>query len=70
MNNWIHNNSNEPTTIDKLKELLKQSYRLVLVQQHELERMRNKSLHSVDSNYIESLYKHYIIEGKGKSYLY
>jgi hypothetical protein len=68
--NWIHNNSNEPTTVDKLKELLKQSYKLVLVQQQELERMKNKSLHAVDSNYINSLYKHYIVEGKGKSYLY
>lgn len=70
MNNWIHNNSNEPTTIDKLKELLKQPYKLVLVQQHELERMRDKSLHTTDVNYINSLYNHYIVEGKGKTYLY
>ena len=70
MNNWIHNNSNEPTTIDKLKELLKQPYKLVLVQQHELERMRDKSLHTTDVNYINNLYQHYVVEGKGKTYLY
>ena len=68
--NWMHNNSSEPSSYDKIKELLKQSYKLVLVQQHELERMKNKSLHAVDSNYINYLYNHYIVEGKGKSYLY
>ena len=70
MNNWINNNSSEPSSYDKIKELLKQPYKLVLVQQHELERMRNKSLHTSDINYIDYLFNHYIVEGKGKTYLY
>ena len=37
MTNWILTKKIELTTIDKLKELLKHSYKLVLVQQHELE---------------------------------
>ena len=70
MENWIATKKTEPTTIDKLRELLKKPYKLVLVQQHELEKLRVKKLHQVDTDYINSLYQHYIVEGKGKTYLY
>jgi hypothetical protein len=70
MNNWINNNSSEPSSYDKIKELLKQPYKLVLVQQHELERLRDKSLHTSDINYIYYLFNHYIIDVKNKTYLY
>lgn len=69
MNNWINNNNSEFSTKDKIKELLKQPYKLVLIQQHELEAMRDKSLHKKEIDYVDYLYKHYIIEGKGKTYL-
>ena len=57
------------TLLDKIKQLLEQPYKLVLVQQHELERLRTNSSRSSHSAYIEALYKHYIIEGKPKTYL-
>lgn len=66
------NNSLKPnslTLLDKIKILLRQPYKLVLVQQHELERLRSHSGRNSHSKYVESLYKHYIIEGKGKTYL-
>jgi hypothetical protein len=68
----VANNSlkiNTVTLLDKVKILLRQPYKLVLVQQHELERLRLHHSRSKQSEYIESLYKHYIIEKKPKTYL-
>ncbi|WP_439132411.1 hypothetical protein [Polaribacter sp.] len=53
----------------KIRKLLEQPYKLVLVQKHELERLKNNAKRSNQSSYIEKLYKHYIIEGKPKTYL-
>ena len=71
MNNWINTKEKEViSNIDKIKILLKQPYKLVLVQQHELEKLRLKSTLKVnDINYINSLYDHYIVNGLGKTYL-
>jgi hypothetical protein len=68
----VANNSlkiNTVTLLDKVKMLLRQPYKLVLVQRHELERLRLHNSRSKQSEYIESLYKHYIIEKKPKTYL-
>ena len=69
--NWIQQqNKSESSTADKLKELLKIHYKLVLVQTDELERLRNKKVFKdFDSVYVNNLYKHYIVEGLGKTYL-
>lgn len=67
INNSLQKNS--LTLLDKIKKLLEQPYKLVLVQQHELERLRVHKKRSTHSTYIENLYKHYIIEGKKKTYL-
>ena len=70
--NWIQQqNKSELSTADKLKELLKIHYKLVLVQTDELERLRNKKVFKdFDSVYVNNLYKHYITFGLGKTYLY
>jgi hypothetical protein len=60
---------NYVTLLDKVKALLEQPYKLVLVQQHELERLRSTEHRSAHSGYIENLYKHYIIDKLGKTYL-
>ena len=60
---------NYVTLLDKVKALLEQPYKLVLVQQHELERLRSKEHRSQSSGYIETLYTHYIVKGLGKTYL-
>lgn len=57
------------TLQDKIKKLLEQPYKLVLVQRHELERLRTNNKRSANQEYINQLYKHYIIEGKPKTYL-
>lgn len=69
--NWINTKEKEViSNIDKIKILLKQPYKLVLVQQHELERLRLKStLKTTDINYITNLYNHYITNGLNKTYL-
>lgn len=69
--NWIKNQkSTELSVADKVKELLKIHYKLVLVQIDELTRLRNKKvLKDFDSVYINGLYKHYILEGLGKTYI-
>lgn len=58
---------------EKLITLMKPSnmIKLVLVQQHELERIClvkriNKAIYSP---YIEQLYQHYIVEGKPKTFI-
>lgn len=69
--NWINTKEKEViSNIDKIKILLKQPYKLVLVQQHELERLRLKpTLKTYDIDYINNLYTHYIINGLNKTYL-
>lgn len=57
------------TLQDKIRKLLEKPYKLVLVQQHELERLRLNNKRSVNANYINYLYKHYILEKKEKTYL-
>lgn len=71
--NWIKQTVGEmqPTVEDKLKALLRVPYKLVLVQLHELEKLRNRNKkNDYDIRFIEYLYLHYIVEGKGKTYLY
>ena len=68
----VGNNSlrvNGITLLDKIKKLLEQPYKLVLVQRHELERLRLKGNRSDYTPYIDGLYNHYIIQGKPKTYL-
>ena len=61
----------ELSVLDKAKELLAQPYKLVLVQQHELERIRKKiSSNPADVAYTSRLFKHYIIDKLPKTYLY
>ncbi|QQV91420.1 hypothetical protein M1M25_gp001 [Tenacibaculum phage Gundel_1] len=60
---------NAVTLLDKVKILLEQPYKLVLVQRNELERLRVSVKRSEQSAYINSLYKHYIIDKKNKTYL-
>lgn len=56
--------------INKLKELLRIKTSLVLVQQHELELMnKRRKLSSNQSQYVENLYEHYIVNKKPKTYL-
>ena len=58
------------TTSDKIKRLLRQPYKLVLIQQQELESLRSlKSLIDYDIRYVDQLYEHYIVKGLGKTYL-
>lgn len=69
--NWIktQNGTTELSTIDKIKELLKIHLKLVLVQ--ELRKLKQlKTYHTNDINYVNSLYKHYITLGLGKTYNY
>lgn len=71
LNNWV-NTASGPTpmsVLDKIKELLLIRDKLVLVQLHEVERI--KEMHNPHrlSPYIEMLYKHYVTEGKPKLYL-
>lgn len=56
--------------INKLKELSRIKTSLVLVQQHELELMnKRRKLSSNQSQYVENLHKHYIVNKKPKTYL-
>ena len=69
LTNWTKTKERTVTTRDKLKELMKIRHSLVLVQYHELERIRLSNRAENHENYINGLYKHYIIEGKPKTYL-
>jgi hypothetical protein len=69
MSNWIDEEHNELSLLDKLRELLTQPYKLVLVQQHELERIRALRTKSRYKAYINFLHTHYIVEKKPKTYL-
>lgn len=70
--NWISdpkNIVNQVSTNDKLTALLKIGYKLVLVQFHELERIKVMKNRTDYTGYIGELYQHYIVEGKPKTYL-
>jgi hypothetical protein len=70
--NWISQQNNpKPSKFDKIKQLLKISSKLVLVQKDELENLRNvKTLHNKEIVFIDYLFNHYITLGLGKSYNY
>ena len=70
--NWIKNQKTaELSTIDKIKELLKISSRLVLVQESELKKLKQLTSYRTDDRvYVNSLYNHYITLGLGKTYNY
>lgn len=67
--NWVNDKVSSLTLNDKLKELIKIGYKLVLVQLHELERIRLSKHKDRYSNYIEMLYNHYITLGLPKMYI-
>lgn len=54
---------------DKVRELLKNKHKLVLVQVHELERLMDDKRRNQNVGYIEQLYNHYIIQGLPKTYI-
>lgn len=60
---------NQITLLDKVKKLLEQPYKLVLVQKNELERLRISNNRSKNAGYINHLYEHYIIKKLPKTYL-
>lgn len=70
--NWIKNQKTiVPSYLDKVKELLKISNKLVLVQLNELQNLRNcKTFHTKETVFIDYLYNHYVTLGLGKSYNY
>jgi hypothetical protein len=69
-NNWISSDEDRPiSSIDMIKELLARPYRLVLVQQHELERLRVDTSRTKHNDYISRLFNHYIINQGSKTYL-
>lgn len=68
--NWIHDQKKqEPSLNDKLLILLKNSDKLVLVQKHELERIRNLRHKDSQFEYINQLYQHYIVLGLPKTFI-
>ena len=67
--NWVHSDASHLTLRDKVKELLKVHYKLVLVQVHELERLRNSSKLNESANYVDYLYNHYIVQQLPKTYI-
>lgn len=54
---------------DKVRELLKNKHKLVLVQVQELERLMDDKRRNQNVGYIEQLYNHYIIQGLPKTYI-
>ena len=67
--NWIKETNPSMSLNDKIKELLKNPSKLVLVQIHELERIRSiKNKQQVES-YVNQLYDHYIVKKQPKRYL-
>jgi hypothetical protein len=68
MTNWIDKTGNpQPSAVDKLKELLKISNRLMLVHFHELERIKqSKKGVPLYNGYVINLYTHYIENGLSK----
>ena len=67
--NWIHCKHLTLSLNDKLKILYINRRKLVLSQQHELERAKLSSKKDYFTTFIEQLYKHYIIDEGPKTYL-
>ena len=67
--NWIHSKEVLLSLNDKVKDLLKIGHKLVLVQQHELEKIRATKHKDRYSDYINKLYQHYIVDKLPKTYL-
>lgn len=67
--NWIVQKTPKVTLNDKLNDLLKQRSKLVLVQAHELERIKMKGRFYRFEKYIDDLYTHYIVKKLPKTYL-
>ena len=67
--NWIHTNTPQISLKDKIIALLKIHYKLVLVQVHELQRLRVHTKVHQHANYVNYLYQHYILENNPKTYL-
>lgn len=67
--NWIHDEKPVLSLKDKLKALLKIGHKLVLVQKHELERLKLLKHPDRYGVYIEELYTHYIVNNLPKTYL-
>lgn len=57
--------------LDKVKELLslENRHKLVLVQVHELERLKTDAWRSKHAGYVNQLYNHYIVNNGKKTYL-
>lgn len=70
-NNWVNTGANTVSVKDKLKQLLSMADKLVLVQVHELERIKAaEHKHRGKMNYyIENLYVHYVERGLSKTYM-
>ena len=70
LNNWKTSlGSNILTHKDKIRELLKIRRKLVLVQVHELERLHKNDKSYKDTEYVNNLYDHYIVNKLPKTYL-
>jgi hypothetical protein len=67
--NWIHSRKPIMTLPDKVKELLKIGDKLVLVQKHELERLKDDTHKDRHADYINQLYDHYIVKKLPKTFL-
>jgi hypothetical protein len=71
MKNWIKRTGNpEPSSMDKLKALLKIPHKLLLIHFQELEKIKRQNKSSPDfDDYIGRLYKHYIEKELSKQQL-
>ena len=68
--NWVHDKIPLLSTNDKIRELLKEPSKLVLVQVHELERIKAQNKSKLSTNdYVNRLYDHYIVKGLPKTYI-
>ena len=67
--NWVHSDASHLSLKDKVKDLLKIRHKLVLIQVHELERLRNSNKLNEQVKYVENLYNHYIVQGLPKTYI-
>lgn len=69
--NWISQSTGNPLPSfnDKVKALFEIRTKLVLCQQHEIERLKTSAHQDRHGVYIEQLYQHYIVKGLGKTYL-
>jgi hypothetical protein len=69
-NNWISSGNHQPlSAMDQVKELLRIKHKLVLVQVHELERLRGSRRLFKYTTYIKDLHNHYIVNNGDKTYL-